>query len=357
MKTRIVPAAREEGGFVLALVVLMLFAISVAGAAGYLVVNTEFDMARYAGDGTEATTVARAGLHRFVAEQLGVVGDSVSYAIGGGVALVTTRKIAEEDANTHLYYIRSEGSVTDPLVPGTPARSVVGAYAYYHYRPLKALGAMVVAAEGGWSQNSGADVDGNDQNSSSDCADGGQPPIPGIIAMSSAGSLSSGDLDGSPPSETWSGGYSEIYDSVAIRWDILTDPNLPVDFEDVHPNYGSLPADSFPVVRVNGYFNPGSSWSGRGLLIVNGEFDAASSFYWNGIVLAGAVDDIHEGHIRGMLVAGLDGPNSLSPHASPGTYTDVYWRGTIRYYSCYVAAANESLSYLELIDNTEFEAF
>jgi hypothetical protein len=33
----------------------------------------------------------------------------------------------------------------------------------------------------------------------------------------------------------------------------------------------------------------------------------------------------------------------------------VYWDGAIRYYSCYVHAANESLSYLELIENTEFE--
>jgi hypothetical protein len=115
----------------------------------------------------------------------------------------------------------------------------------------------------------------------------------------------------------------------------------------VLPNYASLPADSFPVVRVHGYFNPGSSWSGRGLLIVNGELDASSSFTWDGIVLAGAVDDIHEGHIRGMIVAGLDGPNY---------YPNVYWRGTIRYYSCFVYAANESLSYLELIENTVVEA-
>jgi hypothetical protein len=120
-----------------------------------------------------------------------------------------------------------------------------------------------------------------------------------------------------------------------------------VDFDGVLPNYGSLPSDSFPVVRVHGYFNPGSSWSGRGVLIVNGELDASSTFVWEGIVLAGAVDDIHEGDIHGMLVAGLDGPNP---------YSNVYWGGEIQYYSCLVNAANESLSYLELLDNTIFEA-
>ena len=339
---------RDEGGFVLALVVLMLFAISVAGAAGYLIVNTEFDMARYADQGSEATTVARAGLHRFVAEQLGVVGDSVGYAIGSGVAMVTSRKIAELDSLNHVYYIRSEATVTDPLTPGAPARRVISAYAYHRKRPLRHLGAMVVAAEGGWSQNSGADVDGDDHNSASDCPGGGAPSIPGIIARTSVGALNGGELEGSPAGQTWSGGFPAVYDSVGLRWDVLTDPSFPVDFDGVAPNFGSLPADSFPVVRVSGYFNPGSGWSGRGLLIVDGELDAASGFVWDGIVLAGAVDDIHEGNIRGMLVAGLDGPNP---------YSNVYWRGTLRYYSCYVYAANESLSYLELIPDSEFETF
>ena len=44
--TQPVRLPRERGGFVLALVVMMLFAISVAAATGYLVVNSEFAMAR-----------------------------------------------------------------------------------------------------------------------------------------------------------------------------------------------------------------------------------------------------------------------------------------------------------------------
>jgi hypothetical protein len=349
------PRTRDEGGFVLAMVVLMLFAISVAGAAGYLVVNTEFSMARYSEQGAEAETVARAGLHRFVAEQLGVVGDSVSYAIGNGVALITTRKVAELDSLDHVYYVRSEGTVTDVRTPGTPARRVVGAYAYHRKRPLKHWGALVVPTANGRSDNvnaNGADVDGDDHNSSSDCAGGGAPSIPGIIARVSTGTVNGGELEGNPPGRIWSGGAAAIYDSVALRWDILTNPSFPVDFDTTPgapPNFGALPPDSFPVVRVNGaYFNPGSTWSGRGVLIVPGQLDAATGFSWNGIVLAGDLDDIHESTIQGMLISGLGGP---------GSYTDVYWRGTVRYYSCYVYAANESLSYLELVDNTEFESF
>lgn len=336
----------RRGGFVLVLVVMMLFAISVAGATGYLVVNTEFTMATQASQGAEAVTVARAALQRFAVEQLGVPGDSVSYAMGSGVAMVTTRKVLTVDSDTDLYHIRSEATVFDPLSPATPATRVVGAYAYHQRRPLRNFAALVVAAEAAYAQNSSGVIDGDEHSSSSDCSVGGGPDITGAIARVNTGQISGGSLDGSPNGRTWPGGYSAFYDSIGIRWDVISNPSFPVDFDGVMPNYGSIPSDSFPVVRVHGYFNPGSSWSGRGLLIVNGELDASSSWTWEGIVLAGAVDDIHEGHIRGMLVAGLDGANP---------YNTVYWRGTIRYYSCNVYRANESLSYLELVENSVYE--
>ena len=341
----------DRGGFVLALVVLMLFAISVASATGYLVVSTEFSMAKHSGQGAEALSVARAGLHRFVSEQLGVVGNSVSYAIGDGVALITTRRVTQKDSITDIYYVRSEGTVADPFTPATPALRVVGAYAVHHRRPLRHHAAFMVSATAAYARGGGGVISGNDASTDPTCPGTGAPPlygpITGAIAGGTTGALSGGTLAGTPPGEAWGGSFAAAYDSVGLRWDILSDPTFPVDFDGVKPNYASIPADSFPVVRVHGYFNPGSSWSGRGLLIVNGEFDAASGFLWEGIVLAGSVDDIHEGQIRGMLVAGLDGPNP---------YSTVYWDGTIRYYSCLVNRANESLSYMELLDNTVFEA-
>jgi hypothetical protein len=332
---------------VLVVVVMMLFAISVAGATGYLLVSTESIMARHASEGAEALTVARGALHRFVAEQLGVVDDSVSYAIGDGVALVTRRKVLTVDSDTDLYHIRSEATLFDPRTPTTPARRTVGAYAYHQRRPLRAFAAFVMAADRVYAQGSGGVIDGDNHSSPPDCSVGNAPGTAGAVARVATGELSGGDLDGNPNGRIWPGGYAALYDSLDIRWDVISNPAFPVDFDGVKPNYGSIPSDSFPVVRVHGYFNPGSSWSGRGLLIVNGELDARSSWTWEGIVLAGAVDDIHEGHIRGMLVGGLDGPNY---------YPTVYWRGTIRYYSCHVYRANEALSYLQLLENSVYEA-
>ena len=333
--------AKDRDGFVLALVVFMLFAISVAAATGYTLVASEFGLSRHSSDGAEALTVARAGLERYVAESLGTLADTTSYALGGGVATVTSRKLFEQDSLTHVYYIRSEGTVDDVLTPNTPARRVVGAYATYHRRPIPQHG-LVMIGTNTISVQSGGSIDAEDRDDAGDCSGGGASDLIGAIAGVSVSGGS--DIDGNPDSQIWPGGWSAIQDSIAVRWDVLSDPDFPVDFENTWPNYGSLPSDSFPVVRYTGWMY--ASGTGRGVLIVDGVFDPTSSFRWYGIVLARDVDDIIQGHIDGMLIGGLGGANMYN---TVQVWTDVH------YHSCDVYPANESLSYLELMPNTIHE--
>lgn len=333
----------RRGGFVLAFVVFMLFAITVASATGYLVVTSEFRLARYSGEGAEALTVARAGLERFVAEQLGAVDDSASYALGDGVAVVTSRKLFARDSVTDLYYIRSDATVADIAAPGAPARRVVGGYAVHRRRPLAHHAAVMIAANT-IAVGNGGQARGIDANSSGDCPGGGASPITGAIATANVTEGSSSDVEGSPEFEIWTGGWSAMLDSIGLRWDILTDPEFPFEFENSYPNFASIPADSFPVIRYTGWM--GTGMNGRGVLIVDGVFDPWASFTWDGIVIARHVDDVIQGRISGMLIAGLNGPNM---------YSTVDFRTDTDYHSCFVYAANESLSYLELLPNTIFE--
>ena len=341
--TRRRPVRNERSGFVLPFVVLMLFAISVTGATGYLIVNSEFSMAKHSRDGAEALAVARAGLERFVAEQIGVVGDSISYALGDGVALVTTRKLFAADSVTDYYYVRSEGTVTDIFAPNTPARRVVGAYAIHRRRPL-AHHSIVILGANVLEVDNGGSIDAEDRDSPSDCPGGGATTITGGIARVSVIEDDEDDIEGNPDREIWPGGTAAILDSIGLRWDVLSDPDFPVDYHNTWPNFSSLPSDSFPVVRRTGWVY--TNVRGRGLLIIDGMFDPGFAFHWDGIILAGDVDDIIQGHIDGLFVGNLDGV----------TYPTIEFRTDAHYHSCDAYSANETLSYLELIENTVFEA-
>lgn len=333
-------------GFVLPFVVFMLFAISVTGVTGYLIVNSEFALAKHSSDGAKALTVARAGLERFVAEEIGVVGDSVSYALGDGVALITTRKLFAQDSVTDVYYVRSEGTVADIFAPNSPATRVVGAYATHRKRPLPHYAAFMLSSSTVTATANG-EIHGIDKNVSTDCAGGGASPIIGAISRSTFVEDSVNDIQGSPEFRAWPGGAAAMRDSIGIRWDVLSDPDFPVDYDGVWPNFGALPVDSFPIVRMSGWVY--ANQVGRGVLIIDGMFDPGTGFEWDGIVLAGLVDDYIEGDIRGMLIGGLWYDN---------TYTNVQqYGGDVHYYSCNVYAANETLSYLELVDGTVFESY
>lgn len=335
---------RSRDGFVVVLVVFMLFAISVAGATGYLVVSSDFVMAKHASHAAEALAVAHGGLQRFVAEQLGTVNDTAEYAMGDGIATVTAKRVFDLDSINHVYYVRSEGEVANVFTADAPARRVVGGYAIRRVRPLAHHAAVMIDANTVFVDNSGA-AWGVDRQTALSCQGGGASDITGVIATANVSEGAASSVTGTPEEEIWSS--TQIHDSVGVRWDVLTDPSFPMEFENIVPSFASLPSDSFPVVRYTGDLSASSSWSGRGVLIVTGTFDPSSTFHWDGIVLAGAIDDIVEGTIHGMLIAGLNGPN---PYAGVALVLDT------EYDSCRVYQANESLSYLELIENTVFEA-
>lgn len=354
----------DREGFVLALVVLMLFAIAMAGAVGYVAVQTEFTLATGSRDGTQAFSVARGGLERFLAEQVGVVGDSVSYAIGNGIATVTSRQVAEQDSVDFLYYIRSEGTVTDPRTPTNPATRVVGTYAWQHTSPVPFKAAFMAAMKkvevsggkvyGFYSVS--AYVDGTDHATSSQCTGGGTTSIAGVIDANQVKTNSGGTITGSPTKTTFSSD-SAVIDSAGIRWDILSDSTFPVDFDGSAPDWGSIPSDSFPVVRYTGDLSAGSSWlntstgTPHGVLIVTGKLTMTSGFYWDGIVLAGSLGNVsaywpwQAPRVNGLLIGGLN-----------DTDTSVTLESGYYYYNyCYAYSADKSLSYVDPVNNTLFE--
>lgn len=335
--------SNDRRGFILAFVVFMLFAVSVAGVTGYLVVWSEHELSRYSTQGAEALTVARAGLERFVAEQIGVVPDTTEYALGNGEAVVTARKLYDLDPLTHVYYVRSEATVEDVRLSATPARRVAGAYAIHHRRPVPLLGTVIVSADN-LDVNGTGEVRGWDHSAPGECAGAVASTLPGAIARLGVTETAPSDIQGSPEIDLWSGGWSDIAAAIDIRWDVLTDPEFPVDAVNSLPNFGAIPADSFPVIRYTGTVN--MTFTGRGALIVDGTFDPGPGFSWDGIIIAEQIDDVVAGYIDGLLIVGFEGPNGAST---------IDFRLDVNYHSCAVNGANESLSYMELMPNTMHE--
>jgi hypothetical protein len=119
-------------------------------------------------------------------------------------------------------------------------------------------------------------------------------------------------------------------------------------YEGFPPPWGALPASEYPVVRYLGNLVAGPSWSGRGVLLVSGDLTLRSGFSWDGIVLAGGLNDTSENFwIRGMLIAGLNGGGStLTLDGFPEIFYDV----------CSSLDASRALAYLEPVAETWWEA-
>ena len=334
----------RRGGFVLALVVLLLFGIGVAGAAGYQIVFGEALLSVHAKETQTALSIARAGLRSYIGKQIGVHKDTVTYSIEGGDAVVTARLVSEIDDFESLYLISSEGVYTDPTFTGSAARRTVHQWALKREVALDHVATMTQVT-GDLYTRSNSHVDGNDDAGALECE---QTSVALTALMMGSGSWTKegGDPIDGPTPEVITVGSAAALDSIGIDWDVLTSTDFPVDYEDVWPSC-ALPADSFTVTRFNGNLNTPASVCGRGVLIVTGNFRAAHGFQWDGILLAGyIVDTTNNWRIDGLVVGGLDG-NGTATAFRNDTHID--------YHRCYAFQAGKRLSHFEPVGSTWWE--
>lgn len=363
----------DRGGFALVMVIFLLFAVALAGTTGYQLASAEHELAT-GGEASEAAlSVARAGIERYVGERIGVPG-TTTFVIDSGSVTITPKKVVRVDSVTDMYVLEAVGTVADPRYPSSPARRTVRQYAKLHLMPVYPLGAFMTVA-------STLALDGDSylsglNSSYQGCASGwngnGGNPIAAAVGRAVAG----------PPTVqfnvTGNGGimYSglgdgkkrlssaqAVIDSVRVNWAVLKNSQFPVGALDgtslpANNVFNALPADSFPIVRVNGNLGMATAYGrqGRGLLIVTGTLSQSgflSSFEWDGIVLAGGLGSLGGAYnsfrVRGMVVTGLNGGTStpINQAINPNVQID----------NCTynIKMANRSLAYFELIDGTRWE--
>ena len=136
---------------------------------------------------------------------------------------------------------------------------------------------------------------------------------------------------------------------------MIKDPNFNVTYIDEMPNFAAIAADSFPVIRMNGNYT--LNQAGRGALIVTGFFYQEEFMDWDGIILAGRINNAtslirttgNTARLRGVLVAGLDG---IQNFGWPDLLVE---RLEVLHNPCYVRKANRSLAYLTLVDGSRWD--
>ncbi|RMH20320.1 MAG: hypothetical protein D6701_03890 [Gemmatimonadetes bacterium] len=341
----------DERGFALALVVLLLFAIGVAGATGYQIVLAEATLSVQNSEAQRAFAIARSGLARFVGEQIGLFPDTATYAILGGDAVVVARKVSDIDDYETLYLLTSTGIYSDPSSQSAPARRIVHQYAIHKETPLDWLAAYTQAA-GNLRVDSGAWTYGQDISSPSVCPEGGGPDVP-AFALGAGSAQFDPTYVVAPQDSIRIGSYQAMVDTLDLNWDLLTDPAFPVDYEDQWPGY--IGPDSFPVVRFNAN-RVGYNWtSGQGVLIVNGDFVPRDGFWWFGVILAKRFRPLSSGGwfsqwftVYGLVVSGL-GDTKKDTHIGP--------YGRIFYHRCNVVRAGRALGHFRPIGSTWWEEF
>lgn len=341
--------SQQEGGFALALVILLLFAIGIAGATAYEIVRGEATLALQDSESQNAFVIARSGLERFLGEEIGAFPDTVTYALSGGDAVVIARKVSDLNEFESMYLVSSEGIYSAPQSGSSPARRVIHQYAIHRETPLNYIAAYTHAS-GDLDVENEADIRGVDISTTADCPQGGGPSLVGVAIGSGDLDFDSNDLNGWKDTANI-GSYAAVRDTLDIAWDILTDPAFSVDFEDTWAS--SLPADSFPVVRFNSSVD-GFLWtSGRGVLIVDGTFTPRWDFGWDGVILARVFNTRTTGgggaerfRIRGLVVGGFENDNQN---------IDFTKHGRIDYHRCNVLAAARSLSHFRPIGRSWWE--
>lgn len=352
----------REGGFALAMVVFMLFAAAVAGITGYQIVSTEATLADGNENQEEALQVANAGIQRYIGEHIGVPSASTYAAVGDGSVTVTPLKVAKLNDSTDLYLLTAVGTVTDTRYPTNPATRTVYQYAKLNRRPVKAKAAFMSIQPTISLGNNSAVVDGSayfSVNANTDCPSGDNADVGNNNSV--GGSGNGGNANSTAVNPTGSSvAYTQIATTAAgvisaagLRWSVLVDPTFPIPYDGQWPNFNSIPADSFPVIRVTGNYT--LDRNGRGALIVTGTFMTSSAYTWKGIILAGAhVNTNNAGSyesatgngdaVQGLVVTGLNGTTVSG--------TQTINRLQVYNYPCWIRRANLSLAYLSPVSRS-----
>jgi hypothetical protein len=285
---------RNERGSVLLIVLVTLVGITALAAAGMVITDTELRASQNQVAGTTAFYLADAGLQQYLGTRDSATAtDTFTYSAGSTVVEgVKLLDAPTQNSDNVLYRVRSVSAYTPP--EGGSSSRTISRLAMYSDGSIVARAAFASGSGLLKTGNSGV-LSGIDKAlpGNPNCPNSPTDTVAGV-AVPPAGYVQSGGGSGVPegdPPVDYSPSRLELLRSTGVPWDGIVNGGLLVpDYTiptDSWPDFGSLPADDWPTIYVEGSTTLGPGESGRGTLIVRNNLDLDGAFEWDGLLLVG----------------------------------------------------------------------
>lgn len=300
---------RTERGAALLIVLIALVGLTALAAAGLVITETDVRMSENQEASTNAFYAADAGVRQYLGT-LKTPAASASYTLADGTATVTATRLADLGDDRLLYRITSVGAYQAPS--GATATRTISVNAVYSTGEIDVPGAFT--SPNGLMKNGGSGkISGHDWAEAGDaeCPNSPGPAKAGVTVPPSSYVQNGGDPvpDGDPPIDD-TRAASELLDGTNINWEAVTAGQVSPDFQippDSWPDFGSMAADEWPLIYVDGNYAVTPSQSGRGTLVVRGNLSMGGSFDWDGVLLVGGyITSNGYQTIEGATMSGLN---------------------------------------------------
>lgn len=375
------PRERRRG-FALPMVILVMFVLVGAIAAGFSMLSSERSSDDSAMQAQSAAALAETGLQQGLRNRLALglpavppaAGDSVrvwsvdsagSSVDTTGYADVVTRLMRPgviASGIPALYYVRSRGVRTRAAFPGGGnAVSMAGAFAAFTAMRMN-VQASVTSINGVRKAGGSGLISGVDQCTGDTIAAVAVPASPGY-AQTGGGR---DPLVGSPKVDTIGATSTDAATGIPFDWsDIVYRGAIQATI--TIPNGGNpssyFPSgsawDAYPTIIVrNGPtggtpISLGPGHSGKGLLIVFGDLITNGNFTWDGVIIVGSQLTMKGTEdVRGAVATGLNAKLGLLVGESDLGTDELAGNTKLRYNSCLVTSSMTALGSLRAYQNT-----
>jgi len=282
-----------ETGAVLPFVLLVVAALSIMAAAGFLMAGLANESAESHQLGVRAFHIAEAGLEELLGSTRGAPPPTSGFAQADGTASLRSEQLLALPYFERIFRVESTGISSSPRFG--LARRTVGALLHVSDPPR--FGAALLAAHELDGAGATGTISGTDRGAA--CPGGRHPGV--VAGLTAATGVSAGSgivLSGAPPRATTSSPVRPRRLS-GLDWEALLGSFGPLALGSALPGWPVVGLPPAPVLGAGG--------SGRGTVIARGDLILDPGFAWRGAILVGGRLIVRGSiRIRGAVAVGLD---------------------------------------------------